>query len=143
MAIQVGASYMESLLLEDRETARQAIETWSGNNADCGEHYERALSAWRAGESALENVRVITEGTLWEFDFDPRESYLRAVAHINSLMECLRENVSPEPGGGGGGSEPASEDDPPPALPASSGGWRVAAGLGLIALAAYGFWRMK
>lgn len=148
MAITVGPGWMESLLLEDREAARIALETWAGENADCAEHYERALFAWRAAESALENMRVVTPNQLWELATDPRVSYLRVLEHIDTLVGCLREDAPPPTGGGGGnggGGEPPAdvdEDEPPPPPP-SSFPWRTVAGLGLLVAAGYGFWRMK
>ena len=114
----------------------------SGALGPCAAILDVASAALAAGDAQMATATLDpTSGAAW-FPRDPEEFYREALQQINLLATCLDE---PEPAESpAGDSDPASDAGGATAVaPPSSGGWRVAAGLGLIALAAYGLWRMR
>jgi len=125
-------------LIERRNDINNAVQGYEAARealGDCARILDRAEAAILLADVALGAGLFNGVSNAYYFQDDPERHVAAARSYLQQLQSCL----DPAP------VDPNDDEveEPPPALPASSGGWRVAAGLGLIALAAYGFWRMK
>ena len=125
-------------LQNDLDTTLTAYEAARAALGDCELLLDQARASFELGDSRLRDfVYDPTTARFW-FDDDPQPYYVRARDLIARLADCL--GPAEEPG------EPAAEPAGEPVVTTAAAAafpWRAVGGLALIALAAYGFWRMR
>jgi len=131
-----------------RDGLRIAIEAYQsvgGSLGDCTYLLNEVEEALAAADDALSAGVFDSTNGLRFFPNDPQAMYVQVQNQIRRLQVCL----DPMPEDTGGDTEPPVEDeepsttDDPPSAPAEGFPWRTVAGLGLLGLAAWGFWRMR
>ncbi|MCK9355624.1 MAG: hypothetical protein M0R22_00525 [Dehalococcoidia bacterium] len=123
----------------DINTAVQGYEAAREALGDCARILDQAEAAILLADTALGAGLFDGVSNAYYFQDDPE----RHVAAARSALARLQTCLDPMPTDTDGDSEPDADEETPPASPAEGGGWRIAAGLGLVALAAYGLWRMR
>lgn len=128
-------------LIEQRNDIDNAIRAYGvvyDSLGNCTEWVDDAAESVSRGDAVLRAGVYDGVSDAYYFASDPEAHFAAAQTALDRLQTCLAPAQPSEDE-----EEPDAEPAAEPAAVAAAFPWRVVAGLGLLGLAAYGFWRMR